>query len=353
MDDVRDPLAERPLAARAGAPRSAITLDGTRLPVAQADFARSLAAHGLGALARERVRTVQVNVGKRCNLACLHCHVDAGPSRVEELSDDTAARVIELVEASPSVDTVDLTGGAPELNPSFRRLVEGARRLGRRVGDRCNLTVLFEPGLEDLPSFLAAHEVQIIASLPCHGPENVGRQRGKGVFEASVRALQRLNDLGYGRHDSPLVLRLVYNPLGPSLPPPQAALEEAYRAELRRRYAIEFSSLLTITNLPIARFAHALERDGRLRAYEQLLVERFNPRTVPALMCRSMVSVAWTGALHDCDFHQMLELPLADRPRSIWELRSFEELEGIPIRTAAHCFGCTAGAGSSCGGSLS
>lgn len=324
----------------------------TNLPVARAEFSDALAAHGLGVLARERVRTVQLNVGKRCNLACLHCHVDAGPSRVEELGAATAERVLELLAASPSADTLDLTGGAPEVNPNFHRLVEGARRLGRRVIDRCNLTVLFEPGLEGLPAFLAAHEVEVVASLPCYGPENVERQRGKGAFGASVRALQRLNDLGYGQTGSPLVLRLVYNPLGSSLPPPQQALEAEYRAELRRRYAIEFTSLSTITNLPIGRFAHALERDGTLPAYEQLLVERFNPRTVPALMCRSMISVGWTGALHDCDFHQVLELPLAEGPRSIWELRSFEELARTPIRAAGHCFGCTAGAGSSCGGAL-
>jgi radical SAM/Cys-rich protein len=318
----------------------------------EADFAAVLAAHGAGRLARARPTTLQVNVGRRCNQACHHCHVDAGPARTERMGQAVAARVLALLEASPGIALLDLTGGAPELSPHFRPLVSTARRLGRRVVDRCNLTVLFEPGMEDLPAFLARHAVEVIASLPCYGAENVDRQRGRGVFEKSVGALRMLNALGYGRPGSGLGLDLVYNPVGAFLPPPQAELEARYHDELGRRFGIEFDHLLTITNMPIKRFADDLDRQGRRAEYLGLLVNHFNPATVPDLMCRTLVSVGFDGSLHDCDFNQMLDLPLAGRPRTVWDVETLDDLAGAPIATGSHCFGCTAGAGSSCGGAL-
>jgi radical SAM/Cys-rich protein len=315
-------------------------------------FDQTLRRHGDAPLVRGGIRTLQINVGKLCNMACHHCHVEAGPKRTEIMVQAVAERVMELLEAEPRVEVVDLTGGAPELNPSFRFLVERARQLGRRVIDRCNLTVLFEPGQEDLPEFLARQRVEIVASLPCYSAENVEKQRGRGAFDKSIQALGRLNALGYGRAGSPLRLSLVYNPVGPFLPPAQAVLERKYKEELSRLFGIEFHDLLTITNMPISRFAHALERDEGLEAYMSLLVNHFNPSTVEGVMCRSLVSVSWDGQLYDCDFNQMLEIPIARRGRSIWDIQGFAELEGSPIATASHCFGCTAGAGSSCSGAL-
>jgi len=282
------------------------------------------------------------------------------------MDERTAARVTELLAEHPTVGTLDLTGGAPELNENFRTLVREARALGRTVIDRCNLTVLFEPGQEDTAEFLAEQGVSVVASLPCYTPENVDAQRGKRVFERSVAALQKLNALGYAMPGSGLALDLVYNPLGPSLPPDQTQLEATYRAQLRGDFGIEFDHLATITNMPIKRFAHALERGGRSEQYMSLLVNHFNPATVRALMCRFLVSVGWDGALYDCDFNQMLELPIgasfAQRaegerrpsggPQTIWEIGNLAELERAPIATASHCFGCTAGSGSSCGGAL-
>ncbi|RMG14376.1 MAG: radical SAM/Cys-rich domain protein [Deltaproteobacteria bacterium] len=320
-----------------------------------ASFDRALRTAGLGPLRRTGVTTLQVNVGKRCNMACHHCHVEAGPNRTEIMSREVAERVMALLEASTQVEVVDLTGGAPELNPSFRWLVSEARRLGRRVIDRCNLTVLFEPGMEDLPAFLADQQVEIVASLPCYQPENVEKQRGRGAFEKSIEALKRLNALGYGRPDSGLVLNLVYNPVGPSLPPPQAELEAAYKRELAEHFGIAFNHLLTITNMPIKRFAAQLARSGAHEAYMSLLVAHFNPETIPDLMCRSLVSVGWDGRLYDCDFNQMLEIPLGatENPQAtIWTLDSLDPLEGAHVATDDHCYGCTAGAGSSCSGAL-
>jgi radical SAM/Cys-rich protein len=317
-----------------------------------ASFEAAIAQHGGGRLRRARVRTLQLNVGRRCDLACHHCHVEAGPKRTETLDARSAERVLELLAASPGVGTLDLTGGAPELCEQFRPLVRGARALGREVIDRCNLTVLFEPGQEDTAEFLAAQRVKIVASLPCYGPENVDRQRGRGVFERSIRALRLLNELGYASPGSGLELDLVYNPQGPSLPPDERELEARYREELRAGFGVEFGHLASLTNMPIKRFAHALERDGRHEAYMSLLVNHFNPETVPALMCRHLVSVAYDGTLHDCDFNQMLELPLGAGAQSIFDLDDLAELEGAPIATAPHCFGCTAGSGSSCGGAL-
>ncbi len=320
------------------------------------DFDAALAENGLSPLVRDEVTTLQVNVGKLCNQACHHCHVEAGPKRTEIMPRHVAQRVIGLLAASPRVATIDITGGAPELNPSFRFLVEQARRLGRHVIDRCNLTVLFEPGMEDLAEFLAKHRVEVIASLPCYTAENVDQQRGRGVFEKSIEALRRLNALGYGQPDSALALNLVYNPLGAFLPPPQEKLEADYKQQLRERYGIEFHRLHTLTNMPIKRFAEFLHHKGQYGAYLGLLVNHFNPVTVRALMCRSLVSVGWEGTLYDCDFNQMLEMEAGaaeSGPRTIWDVATLAELAGHRIATGSHCFGCTAGAGSSCGGSLS
>jgi radical SAM/Cys-rich protein len=298
------------------------------------------------------VRTLQVNVTRRCNLACHHCHVEAGPKRTEALDRAGAERVLELLEANPQVEVLDLTGGAPELSEHFRYLVEGGRALGRRVIDRCNLTVLFEPGQEDTTEFLAAQGVELVASLPCYSRENVDRQRGRGVFDGSIEGLRLLNRLGYGRPGSPLRLDLVYNPQGPALPPSQAELEARYRKELRELFGIQFHRLLTLANMPIRRFARDLERTGRHAAYLSLLVNHFNPATVPELMCRHLLSVDHAGRLCDCDFNQALDLPLLGPEETIWDVDDLRALEGRPIATAEHCFGCTAGAGSSCGGAL-
>ena len=317
------------------------------------DFAAALGAHGLGRLRRAAPTTLQVNVGKRCNQACHHCHVDAGPKRTEVMTDTVAERIVTLLEGHTSIELLDVTGGAPELAPCFRMLVSHARRLGRRVIDRCNLTVLLEPGHEDLASFLAAHGVEIVASLPCYGPENVDAQRGPGVFERSIRVLRVLNGLGYGTPGSPLRLDLVYNPVGAHLPPPQEQLEADYRSQLSHRFGITFHRLLTITNMPINRFADQLARWGAAERYMALLVNHFNPATVDGLMCRTLVSVGYDGRLYDCDFNQMLELPLGwHGARTVWDLDDVTALDGATVATGSHCFGCTAGAGSSCGGAL-
>jgi len=315
-------------------------------------FGEALGRRGLAPLTRHPVTTLQINVGWRCDLACTHCHVEAGPKRTETMDRETADRILTLLRGSPSVATVDLTGGAPELNPQFRHLVVGARALGLQVIDRCNLTILLEPGQEDTAAFLAEHRVRVIASLPCTAEETVDAQRGRRVFERSIDALHKLGRLGYGRPGSPLTLDLVYNPPGATLPPPQAELEAIYRRELKERFGIEFHRLLAITNMPIRRFARALEREGSADAYTSLLISHFNPETVSELMCRSLVSVSYDGSLHDCDFNQMLDLPLGGKARTIWEVADLAGLEGDHIETARHCFGCTAGAGSSCGGTL-
>ena len=317
-----------------------------------ASFDETLAQRSGGLLVRGRVSTLQINVGKLCNQACGHCHVEAGPARTESMTAPVAERVLELLAASPEIACVDITGGAPELNPNFRRLVIRAGELGRAIIDRCNLTVLFEPGMEGLADFLAAHRVQIVASLPCYTAGNVDSQRGRGVFDKSIRALQTLNSLGYGKPGSRLILNLVYNPLGASLPPGQRGLEADYKDQLRRHFGIEFHALLTIANMPIRRFADFLRRSGKYAGYMALLADHFNPATVPELMCRSLVSVGWDGALYDCDFNQMLELGIGGRRLTVMDLESFGDLADRRIATGAHCFGCTAGAGSSCGGAL-
>lgn len=315
-------------------------------------FAHTLHRHGL-ALPRTQLEILQVNVGKLCDLACHHCHVEAGPRRTEIMQAATVERLLELLAGAPSVHTVDLTGGAPELNPHFRTLVRGARALGKSVIDRCNLTVLFRSGQEDTAEFLAGQGVKVVASLPCYSKANVEKQRGRHVFDPSLRALHRLNDLGYGCEGSPLELDLVYNPLGASLPPPQAALEATYRRELGEHFGIVFNRLFTITNMPIKRFLHLLEREGRYERYMQVLLDAFNPQAALHVMCRNLLSVSWDGELYDCDFNQALELPLGGgRRRSLWDITALAEVERGPIAFADHCYGCTAGAGSSCGGSL-
>ncbi len=314
------------------------------------NFDATLQAHGLPPLQRDRLATLQINVGKLCNQACHHCHVDAGPKRTEIMSAEVAERVLQLLRCTQGIETVDITGGAPELNPNFRHLVVESRALGHNVIDRCNLTVLFEPGFEHLPKFLAQHRVEITASLPCYTRENVDKQRGRGVFDKSVEALRKLNAHGFGIAPD-LKLNLVYNPLGPSLPSPQAQLEADYKQHLLADFGIRFHRLFTITNMPISRFAHDLVRLERADSYAQLLFDNFNAATVEHVMCRSLISVGWDGKLYDCDFNQMLEIPLPAR-KTIWEIESFDPIASSRIATAAHCFGCTAGAGSSCGGAL-
>jgi len=316
------------------------------------DFGETLSRNGIGPLRRGETTTLQVNVGKRCNQACHHCHVDAGPKRTEMMSREVADRVLQILRDSPAVQTVDITGGAPELNPNFRLLATESGRMGKHVIDRCNLTVLFEPGMEELARFLAQNEVEIIASLPCYTAANVDQQRGRGVFEKSIEALRKLNRLGYGRPDSPLFLNLVYNPLGASLPPPQERLEADYKRELRQQFGIEFHRLYTLTNMPIQRFAAQLGQSGSYAAYMSLLANHFNPGTVAGLMCRSLISVGWDGRLYDCDFNQMLEIGVGAGAPTIWDMPALARLSGKRIATASHCFGCTAGAGSSCGGAL-
>lgn len=321
-------------------------------PSAQVTFASTLALHGIDTLRRVRLETLQVNVGKLCNQACQHCHVDAGPKRTERMSRETVQRVIELLQNTPAVGTVDITGGAPELNPNFRTLVQESRRLEKRVIDRCNLTVLLEPGQEDLLHFLREQQVDIVASLPCYTAGNVDRQRGRGVFERSINALRLLNEAGYGRPGSSLRLDLVFNPGGASLPPDQQGLEREYKHHLREEFGIEFGRLLTIANMPIRRFSDYLVRIGKQQSYRTLLTNSFNPSTVERVMCRFLISVSWDGWLYDCDFNQMLEM-LSTRRVSIWDIESFSQIARDEIQVGDHCFGCTAGAGSSCGGQLS
>ena len=270
------------------------------------------------------------------------------------MSVETARAVIKLLEHSSCVDIVDLTGGAPELNPSFPHLVERARALGHTVIDRCNLTVLLERSMRWLPDFLANNCVRLVCSLPCYTAANVDKQRGLGVFDASIKALRQLNSIGYGMPGSPLILDLVYNPLGADLPPPQAELADRFHHELRKLFGIEFNDLLTITNMPIKRFADQLHRLGNFDGYMSLLVNHFNAATVSGLMCRDLVSVGWEGSLYDCDFNQMLEIPLLldGEPARLETIESLDALEGTPISTDRHCFGCTAGAGSGCSGTI-
>ena len=306
------------------------------------------------ALPRRGLTTLQVNLGYRCNQSCLHCHVNAGPQRRESMSRGTADDVLAFLRAG-GITTLDLTGGAPELNPQFRRLVREARGLGIHVIDRCNLSILEEPGQEGLAAFLARHHVEVVASLPCYVEENVDGQRGVGVYTRSIHALRRLNALGYGKPQTGRVLNLVYNPTGPFLPPPQCSLEADYRRELRARFDIVFDRLYTLTNLPIQRFGSTLVSRGHFEDYMRLLKSAYRPENLDQLMCRDLVSVDWQGRVYDCDFNQMLGLPLhrGGRPRPHIRDLIGQDLQGNPIVVADHCYGCTAGQGSSCGGALS
>lgn len=302
-------------------------------------------------ITRGELHTLQANLGYRCNQACTHCHVEAGPNRTEMMS-DAVVDALMAAFATPGLTTVDVTGGAPELHPRFRELVLAACAAGLKVIDRCNLTILCEPGQTDLAAFLAANGVTVVASLPCYLDENVDRQRGQGVFARSLEGLKKLNACGYGAADTGLELTLVYNPQGPALPPPAEALEADYREHLKRAYGIVFTRLITITNMPIKRFAHALKRDGAYADYLALLAREHVPQNLEAVMCRGLVSVDWRGQLYDCDFNQMLDLPLGANSHATLETLDLNTLNDAPIATAAHCFGCTAGRGSSCSGAL-
>ena len=305
------------------------------------------------ALRRRTTETLQVNLGYKCNQSCLHCHVNAGPTRTELMAQDTINEVIAYLK-SAAIKTLDITGGAPELNPHFRMLVEAARSLDVSVIDRCNLTFLFEPGHEDLAQFLADQQVEITASLPCYREDNVDRQRGKGVFGTSIRALQLLNGLGYGQPGSALKLNLVYNPQGPVLPPAQQSLQRDYQQRLADGYGIVFNELFVITNMPIQRFGSTLVTKGQFEPYMNLLKSAYQPANLETVMCRSLLSVDWQGFVYDCDFNQMLDLPLAWKNKQRTHLRELisANLEHNPIVVKDHCYGCTAGQGSSCGGAL-
>jgi radical SAM/Cys-rich protein len=314
---------------------------------------RLLEQHSFPAIRRGRLETLQVNLGYRCNQSCLHCHVNAGPTRTEQMDDATLESVVAFLAAGRAA-ALDVTGGAPELHPRFRFLVERARSLGVRVMDRCNLTVLEEPGQEATAGFLARQQVEIVASLPCYTLELVDRQRGKGVYEASIRVLKKLNALGYGMPDSGLALNLVYNPQGPSLPPAQDQLEADYKRILGESHGIRFNSLYTLANMPIARFGSMLVSKKQFAPYMDLLRSSHRDENLEAVMCRSLVSVDWQGTVYDCDFNQMLGVPLriAGRPRVKLSDLLERHLEGNPVAVRDHCFGCTAGQGSSCGGAL-
>ena len=350
-------------------------------------FAQRLTADGLS-LARGELTTLQLNVGKMCNLACHHCHVEAGPNRTEIMTWDVMSSILDWIDRyrnELTLQAVDLTGGAPEMNSQFRRLVEALRARGLHVLDRCNLTILLEVGYEDLARFLADHKVEIVASLPCYLEDNVDKQRGKGVFNGSIEALEKLNTLGYGHEGTGLRLDLVYNPVGYGLPPAQEMLEADYKRELKQRFGVVFNRLWAITNMPIKRFERQLHRDGQYEAYMQKLINAHKPGNIHAVMCRSLVSVGWQGTVYDCDFNQMLAMPLERGASTVvqrdhcptdassvttssisphlnehtvestgcklWDFTPDQLIDRI-IRTGSHCFGCTAGAGSSCTGSL-
>jgi radical SAM/Cys-rich protein len=310
-----------------------------------------MAQAGLRPLKATGITVLQLNVGKLCNQTCRHCHVDAAPDRTESMSRETAALCIEAL-AKSEIPTVDITGGAPELNQNFRWLVEQARSLQRHVMDRCNLSVLLLPAQADLAEFLAAHQVEIVASLPYYKVQQTDAQRGDGVFKKSIEGLQRLNQLGYGRPNSGLVLNLVYNPVGAFLPPKQDAIESQFRKELHKHHGIEFNRLYTITNMPISRFLEFLVESGNYDGYMERLANAFNPAAAAGVMCRYTLSVAWDGTLYDCDFNQMLNLPVDQRAPG--HIRDFNPmaLNDRSIVTGNHCYGCTAGPGSSCGGSV-
>ena len=329
---------------------STFEVDSTHLiPSTGPHFEHVLEQHELELL-HTTPNELQINLGKLCNLACHHCHVDAGPKRTEIMTWQTMERVLAWAKDA-KVKKVDLTGGAPELNPNFRRFCDELLSQNIEITSRCNITVLFEPGQLDLAEWYAERKIRLVCSLPCYTEDNVDAQRGKGVFDKSIAGLQLLNSLGYGI-DPSLSLDLVYNPGGAFLPPPQAGLEIDYRKMLNENFGIKFTSLLAITNIPVNRFAHALQRDGELVPYQQLLVDNFNSSTVEQLMCRHLVNLDWEGRVFDCDFNQMLDIPMGGgSEKYLWDM-DFNDIEGQKVATNRHCFGCTAGAGSSCGGVL-
>ena len=320
-----------------------------KIPRSGPHFHEILAEHELE-LAHQQPNELQINLGKLCNLACHHCHVDAGPKRTEIMTWQTMEKILDWAERA-NIKRVDLTGGAPELNPHFKQFCTELLKLNIEITSRCNITVLYEKGQEYLAQWYADNKIRLVCSLPCYTEDNVDAQRGKGTFDKSIAGLQLLNSLGYGIHES-LSLDLVYNPSGAFLPPQQESLEQDYRTMLMDNFGIEFSSLLAITNIPINRFAHSLERDKQLDDYQHLLVSNFNPTTIDNLMCRHLINLDWLGRVYDCDFNQMLEIPFAGGENTyLWDL-DINNISGENIATNRHCFGCTAGSGSSCGGAL-
>lgn len=319
---------------------------------AQTDFGQRLSQHQFR-FKKRKIKTLQVNLGKLCNLACIHCHVEAGPHKtVENMDQHLAEQIIQLMDKL-QVETLDLTGGAPEMNPFFRLLVQEGRKRGLRVIDRCNLTILLEPGHEDLANFLAEQKVEVVASLPCYSKINVDKQRGEGTFQESIEALQRLNRLGYGKEGTGLLLQLVYNPIGAHLPPAQETLEADYKERLKVDFDIEFNQLFTITNMPITRYEKYLKARNEYAVYVQLLEDHFNPGTLDGLMCLDTLSISWDGKVYDCDFNQMLDLPVPEKnSKTIQDLLGDAEDKTWDIAWGQHCFGCTAGSGSSCQGAL-
>jgi radical SAM/Cys-rich protein len=315
-------------------------------------FAEKLHVHGQS-LSRRAVEVLQVNMGRYCNLACIHCHVESGPTRTEMMSGDTVDAILRFLAAT-EVPTLDITGGAPELNPHFDHLVREAVALKRHVMDRCNLTVIFEPGKEYLPEFFRRNQVELVCSLPCYTQENVDRQRGKGTFDSSIRALKLLNEIGYGQPDSNLILNLVYNPVGPHLPPPQDKLEQDYKRELREKFAVRFNRLYCLSNMPITRYETHLKLRGEYDGYVRLLENNFNAATLDQVMCRNLVSIGWDGLVYDCDFNQMLGLPITNGQGKKLHISSLspERVHNRLIMVGNHCYACTAGSGSSCGGAL-
>jgi radical SAM/Cys-rich protein len=309
-----------------------------------------------GSFTRGSLTQLQINLGKLCNQTCTHCHVEAGPTKKREnMHAETARRIMDLAATCESLTSIDLTGGAPEMNPHFRELVVTFRQRGLQVIDRCNLTILSEPGYEDLAAFLAQQGVEVVASLPCYLEDNVDGQRGSGVFRRSIDGLRQLNRLGYGKADpgNPLKLNLVFNPTSASLPPDQQQLQADYKRELQSRYDISFDELFCITNIPIKRYAQFLNKRGQLDDYMRLLSENFNADAAHQVMCRSLVSISWDGGIYDCDFNQMLEMPIGSGERTtIWDIEYLDQFVEQPIATADHCYGCTAGAGSSCSGAI-
>jgi radical SAM/Cys-rich protein len=315
-------------------------------------FAEKLRLHGQS-LGRRTVDVLQVNLGRYCNLACIHCHVESGPARTEMMSRETVEAVLCFFSGT-QIPTLDITGGAPELHADFDYLVASARELGRHVMDRCNLTVIFEPSKKYLPEFFKRHRVELVCSLPCYSEENVDKQRGKGTFDLSIRALQRLNDIGYGQPDSNLVLNLVYNPVEPHLPPPQEKLEQDYKRILAERFGIAFNHLYCLTNMPITRYATHLKLRGEYEGYVELLEANFNAATLDRVMCRNLISIGWDGSVYDCDFNQMLDLPIRDGAGGALNIASLsiDQVRNRPISVGNHCYACSAGAGSSCAGAL-